>query len=67
MLKKELLEMLNCPKCKGVLEAVPDENNRKNGQLICHQCKLAYPVLDGLTNMGLDAAKPLDKLNPSDS
>lgn len=37
--KKELLEIMACPKCKGdIIE--------ENMFLTCSGCKLAYPVLD---------------------
>ena len=39
MIKQELLDILACPKCKSKVE--PDEENRC---LICHACKLKYPV-----------------------
>lgn len=39
MIKPELLDILACPKCKSKVE--PDEEGRC---LICHACKLKYPV-----------------------
>ena len=37
---KQLLKILVCPKCKGDIY--------ENGMfLICENCKLGYPVLDG--------------------
>jgi len=54
-LPKELLEILVCPKCKGVLEyrTAPQE------ELICTACKLRYAVDDGIPIMLIDEAKPL--------
>ncbi len=53
-LSKDLLEILACPQCKG--EIVADENQDK---LLCHACKLAYPVRDGIPVMLVDEALPL--------
>ena len=54
-LKPELLGILVCPKCQGDLEyqEQPEET------LICHACRLAYPVDDGIPIMLIDEAKPL--------
>jgi uncharacterized protein YbaR (Trm112 family) len=55
MLKRELLDILVCPKCKGELEyKVKDE------ELICHKCKLAYPIKDDIPIMLIDEARKLD-------
>jgi len=59
MLDKELLDILACPKCKGNLEYKTEQNNDKNGQLICHQCRLIYEVNDDIPIMLLDEAKEL--------
>lgn len=37
--KKELLKILACPKCKGGVE-------EKEMFMVCTKCGLAYPVLD---------------------
>ena len=53
--KKELLEVLACPVCKGdVVE--------KEMFLVCEKCKKAYPVLGGrVPDMLIDDAWPLGK------
>jgi uncharacterized protein YbaR (Trm112 family) len=53
-LAPELLQILVCPKCKGDLEyrASPEV-------LVCHACRLVYPVEDGIPIMLIDEAKPL--------
>ena len=53
-LSAELLELLVCPRCKGPLEyqAAPE-------RLVCHTCRLAYPVRDGIPIMLIDEAAPL--------
>jgi uncharacterized protein len=54
-LPKELLEILVCPKCKGVLEyrTAPAE------ELVCKACRLRFAVDDGIPIMLIDEAKPL--------
>lgn len=53
-LSPELLEILVCPKCHGELEYRPEPES-----LICHACRLVYPVEDGIPVMLIDEAKPL--------
>lgn len=53
-LSKDLLEILACPQCKG--EIVPDDSHET---LLCHACKLVYPVRDGIPVMLVDEALPL--------
>ena len=54
MLKRELLEILVCPKCKGELEY-----RIKESELVCHKCKLAYPVKDDIPVMLVDEARKI--------
>lgn len=53
-LKKELLEILCCPKCKGDIHL----NDAGDG-LICQNCKLMYPIRDDIPVMLIDEAIPL--------
>ena len=53
-LSPQLLAILVCPKCKGALEYRESEPS-----LVCHQCRLRYPVRDGIPIMLLDEATPL--------
>jgi uncharacterized protein len=55
-LAPELLQILVCPKCKGELEYRSDPGAEA---LICQQCRLVYPVEDGIPIMLIDEAKPL--------
>ena len=55
MIKKELLEILACPKCKGALNL----NDAKDG-LICDSCRLLYEIKDDIPIMLVDEAKQLD-------
>lgn len=51
VLDKTLLDALACPKCKGELEYLQDENLLK-----CHACKLAYAIKDDIPIMLVDQA-----------
>jgi uncharacterized protein YbaR (Trm112 family) len=54
MLDQELLEILVCPACKGELEYRPEAN-----ELVCHACRLRFPIQDDIPIMLLDEALPL--------
>ena len=54
-LNKELLEILACPKCKGDLELTKEEDG-----LICHQCKLVYPIKEEIPIMLIEEAIKLE-------
>lgn len=56
MLKRELLTILVCPQCKGDLEY-----REKDQELICHTCKLAYPVKDDIPVMLIEDARKLNE------
>ena len=53
-IKKELLDILACPTCKGDL--VLDETRQG---LICLSCKLVYEIRDDIPVMLIEEAKPL--------
>jgi len=50
-LSVQLLEILVCPKCKGALEY-----REKESVLVCHACRLSYPVRDDIPVMLIDEA-----------
>ncbi len=50
----DLLDLLVCPQCKGDLEHRPEPE-----ELICHICRLRYPVDDDIPVMLIDEALPL--------
>lgn len=54
MLKKELIEILACPKCKGEVEMDKEEKT-----ILCRNCQLAYEIRDGIPIMLIDEAKPI--------
>jgi uncharacterized protein YbaR (Trm112 family) len=53
-IKKELLEILRCPKCKGLIHPNQDETG-----LICEQCRLMYEVREDIPIMLIEEAKPI--------
>ncbi|HJX16053.1 MAG TPA: Trm112 family protein [Candidatus Deferrimicrobiaceae bacterium] len=48
---EELLEILACPKCKGVLRLTPEES-----ELLCEVCRLSYRIDDGIPILLIDEA-----------
>lgn len=53
-LSKDLLEILACPQCKGVVRY-----DEPAGEICCHQCRLAYPVRDDIPVMLVDEARSM--------
>lgn len=54
IMKKELLDILCCPMCKGNLILKITEENEKeivNGTLRCKKCEEHYPIDDNIPNM----------------
>jgi uncharacterized protein len=52
--KRELMDILACPLCKGDLElSVLEENEMEivNGSLYCPNCNMRYPINDGIPNL----------------
>lgn len=49
-LNPELIAILVCPKCKGNLEV-------EESALVCHSCRLLYPVREGIPVMLVDEAE----------
>ena len=50
MIKKELAEILVCPKCKGAVII-------KEKKIICKKCKKYYPIENNVTVMLEEKAK----------
>jgi uncharacterized protein YbaR (Trm112 family) len=56
MIKRELLEILACPRCK---EKVTLDGAGKS--LLCHRCRLKYPINEqGIPIMLVDRAEQLE-------
>ena len=53
-MRKELMEILACPVCKGELELkVETEEGEEviTGSLICHSCNETYPIEEAIPNL----------------
>jgi uncharacterized protein YbaR (Trm112 family) len=55
-IKKELLDILCCPKCKGDIRLTSTGDG-----LMCDNCKLLYPIRDDIPIMLIDEAIPINK------
>ena len=53
-LSPQLLAILVCPRCKGELEL-----HASDPSLVCHACRLRYPIRDDIPIMLVDEAEPL--------
>lgn len=54
MIKKELLDILACPKCKEAVKL-----NESGDGLICEKCCLLYEIRDDIPIMLIEEAKSL--------
>ena len=53
-MKRELMDILVCPVCKGKLELNVDEENKTEivaGSLYCARCAVRYPIVDTIPNL----------------
>ena len=53
-MKKDLLDILCCPTCKGELElSVESENGDEvvKGTLFCRKCNVSYPIREGIPEL----------------
>ena len=53
-MKKELMEILACPVCKGelALQVETEEGDEvMEGALHCAQCRETYPITDAIPNL----------------
>ncbi len=53
-MKRELMDILVCPVCKGELElAVEAEGGEEviTGSLYCPKCDVRYPIVDTIPNL----------------
>ena len=59
-MKKELINILVCPVCKGKLDLTVDEEKDRevvSGTLHCRKCDARYPITDKIPNL-LPAREP---------
>jgi len=53
-MKRELMDILACPVCKGKLELSAEEEKEKEiitGSLYCSRCDVRYPISDTIPNL----------------
>ena len=53
-MKRDLMEILVCPVCKGELELSVEEEDEKEivtGFLYCRKCDEHYPIVDTIPNL----------------
>lgn len=54
-LKKDLMDILACPVCKGELELTVDTEDADEevieGSLVCRKCPETYPITDAIPNL----------------
>jgi uncharacterized protein YbaR (Trm112 family) len=53
-MRKDLMEILACPMCKGELTLTIDEEKDDeviNGTLFCAKCNERYPIEDSIPNL----------------
>ncbi len=55
-LNKELLEILACPKCRGAIKLIEKSIIHEEPGFMCENCKLLYPIRDGIPVMLIDEA-----------
>ncbi len=53
-IRKELLDILACPKCKGDVED-------KDNFLLCRTCSMAFPILDDVPDMLIEDAWTMER------
>jgi len=53
-MKKELMEILVCPVCRGDLQLSIKEQEEEeivDGTLYCPHCRYSYPIVDSIPNL----------------
>ncbi len=57
MIDAILLNILACPICKAKIEY-----DKKNNEILCNKCKLAYPIDDGIPVMLINKARNFENV-----
>ncbi len=60
MISKEILSIIACPKCKGVLKLINESG------LVCEACKVKYPITDGIPELLIEKAQEIDEQTSND-
>ncbi len=53
-MKRELMDILACPLCKGELERSVEKENKQEivtGSLYCQKCNERYPISETIPNL----------------
>jgi uncharacterized protein YbaR (Trm112 family) len=53
-MRKDLMEILACPLCKGPLELTVEKEKEAeviSGSLFCPKCSQRYPIVDSIPNL----------------
>jgi len=53
-MKRELMDILVCPVCKGKLKLSVEEEKEKEivaGSLYCQKCDVHYPIVETIPNL----------------
>jgi uncharacterized protein YbaR (Trm112 family) len=52
-MKRELMDILVCPVCKGKLKLTVEEGKEEiiTGSLYCPNCRVDYPITDSIPNL----------------
>ncbi len=53
-MKRQLMDILACPVCKGKLELTVEKEDAKEvvaGSLYCRHCNARYPIADSIPNL----------------
>ena len=52
-MKRELMDILVCPVCKGELELTVEEEKKEviTGFLYCPRCQVDYPITNSIPNL----------------
>ena len=53
-MKRDLMDILACPVCKGALELTVEEEDEKEvltGSLFCAKCSERYPITEAIPNL----------------
>lgn len=54
----DLIDLVRCPRCHGRLELQSTSAAGEHFQ--CHGCRVMYPVIDGIPQLLVDEARPLE-------